>query len=147
MAHSPFDETNEGIAQLLIDQGADINAGNKDRVTPLHLCVSCANLEMANFLLENGANPNLKGEYDETPLDVVRHIRMLPPHQRRFAKVKEMRALLLKYSAVHALDTDYPTANEQWRRWPAERIASWQSSEGQATDDSVVAESGPPDSN
>ena len=59
------------LAQRLLENGADINAQNKDQETPLHLA-SCLRLhEMARLLLKHGANVNAKNSQGKSPLQVA----------------------------------------------------------------------------
>ena len=51
----------------LIAQGADINAVHGG-LSPLHHAVMLEDVELVVCLITNGANPNLKGHYGNTPL-------------------------------------------------------------------------------
>lgn len=44
-------------ARELIDEGADVNGADPNGITPLQAAVGCRQTEMANFLLEQGADP------------------------------------------------------------------------------------------
>src|SRR6266702_1471826 len=57
-----------GLAQLLLEHGADVNSQDRYNVTPLHVA-SCKDLfELARMFLDHGANPNSKGNKGQTPL-------------------------------------------------------------------------------
>lgn len=73
-------DTFKKTVQILIDAGADINAGTTINTTSLHSVVKWGNLDAVNFMLERGANPNIRTTKGELPID--------------FAKGKEIRALL-----------------------------------------------------
>lgn len=53
--------------RTLIEQGADINAMGKDKVTPLVWVMANRNYAGVEALLKLGANPNLKGTYGNSP--------------------------------------------------------------------------------
>ena len=59
---------NREIAQLLLDLGADINAG-AGGTTPLHGAAMFDQVEMAEWLLRNGADPNLADYEGKTPFE------------------------------------------------------------------------------
>jgi ankyrin repeat protein len=59
------------IAQLLINNGANVNAQNKDGNTPLHKASEHGNTEVAKLLIENGANVNAQDKNGLTPLHVA----------------------------------------------------------------------------
>jgi serine/threonine protein kinase len=60
-----------GIAQVLIDRGADVNAHYaKDGHTVLHLAIFQPDGEMTKLLLTNKADPNIQDNFTFTPLHV-----------------------------------------------------------------------------
>ena len=53
-----------------MDTGTDVNAKNRDGVTPLHNAAWGAHEEIAELLIANGADVNAKAdEFSYTPLD------------------------------------------------------------------------------
>jgi len=46
------------LAQVLIEHGADVNAQDDNKSTPLHLASSGGHVELAQVLIEHGANVN-----------------------------------------------------------------------------------------
>jgi len=61
---------NLGIVKVLLDNGADINAVSKNKLsaTPLQGAAAMQNIELARFLIARGANVNCRGEEGGTPL-------------------------------------------------------------------------------
>ena len=58
----------KAVKQAIAD-GADVNANDKDFVwTPLHYAVRHGHKEIAELLIEKGANVNAKNKYRTTPL-------------------------------------------------------------------------------
>lgn len=58
-------------AELLLQQGADINGRNRDRNTALHLAVFLGRAETAELLLKNGADVHAKNDDGATPVDIL----------------------------------------------------------------------------
>src|SRR6266702_4559271 len=59
------------VTQLLLEQGIDVNASDKDHATPLHLASSHGMLEVAWLLLNHGANANAENIQGQTPLHLT----------------------------------------------------------------------------
>jgi len=57
--------------ELLVADGADVNARAKNGDTALSFAVAQCNMGCAKFLLSKGANPNTKDCDGETPLDIA----------------------------------------------------------------------------
>ena len=57
------------IAELLINEGADVNLSDDNGTTPLHFTALMADKRMAELLIAKGANINTKNDDGETPLD------------------------------------------------------------------------------
>jgi ankyrin repeat protein len=74
------------MIKRLIKAGADVNKVNSDGLPPIH---EARNLEMEEFLLAHGADPNLKNRKGETMLDLA----------VRFEQLDSIR-LLLKHGAT-----------------------------------------------
>ena len=62
-----FEREKLPIVRLLLDHNADLNAGERDQRTALHLASRFGFLEIAQLLLERGANPNVRNIYGRTP--------------------------------------------------------------------------------
>jgi ankyrin repeat protein len=56
------------IMRPLLERGADADAQDKHRSTPLHLASRCRNLGAVRLLLEHGANANVRNDDGWTPL-------------------------------------------------------------------------------
>jgi hypothetical protein len=59
------------IARLLLEHGADINARDKRRFTPLHVAVEAGRVEVVRVLLEHGADVGAEDYQGRTALQVV----------------------------------------------------------------------------
>mmetsp|Transcript_31994 Transcript_31994/g.51668 ORF Transcript_31994/g.51668 Transcript_31994/m.51668 type:complete len:1406 (-) Transcript_31994:604-4821(-) len=66
----------EEVKRLLLSSDLNVNAGDYDGRTALHLAASEGHVELVRFLLERKANINVVDRYGGTPLDdAVRHAR------------------------------------------------------------------------
>lgn len=73
--HVNNDMNHDKVAQLLIDNGLDVNAeltGKAKGMTPLYIAARSGNFEVAKVLIKNGANVNARHKrLGNTPLDVA----------------------------------------------------------------------------
>ena len=68
--HYAASEGQNEIAELLIAEGADVNAKNDKTVGyPLHFAAAFGHKEIAELLIAEGADVNAKDVDGETPLD------------------------------------------------------------------------------
>jgi hypothetical protein len=65
------DEDFFGVAQLLMERGADVNARDKNYETPLHLACYAPDPKLVQMLLDCGANVNAEDNRGRTPLHRV----------------------------------------------------------------------------
>src|SRR5207245_7725521 len=56
------------ISKILVKRGANVNHRYEGGVSPLMEACLNGNLELVNFLLENGADPSAKTKDEKTPL-------------------------------------------------------------------------------
>ena len=61
-------EGNVDTAKLLLDAGSDVNAVDRNDITPLFMAISNNRIPMARFLITHGANIDAKDWYGRTPL-------------------------------------------------------------------------------
>ncbi len=64
-------EQGVGITRLLLACGVDVNAQDKNHFTPFLLAALNGRLEIAQVLLDHGANVNAENDGGETPLHLV----------------------------------------------------------------------------
>ncbi|APR98867.2 ankyrin repeat domain-containing protein [Wolbachia endosymbiont of Folsomia candida] len=62
------------IVEALIEKGIDINATDKDGLTPLHEVVGNGHVEVMNILIKKGANVNAVGKDGHTLLHVAAYV-------------------------------------------------------------------------
>lgn len=67
-------EGNVSIVKELIENGADVNASNKDGITALHAAVRANNIDCVDILLENGAYVDPLDADGSTPIHYVAEI-------------------------------------------------------------------------
>ena len=61
----------DDCARLLIDFGADINAGDNQKNTPLHTAVQYRSLPCTKIIIENGANIDSEDAEGNTPFHLA----------------------------------------------------------------------------
>lgn len=65
------DSIDYSILELFIKQGVNIDKKNIDGKNPLYFAVSKNNTELVNFLLANGANPNMKYYFKKRTFSIL----------------------------------------------------------------------------
>jgi ankyrin repeat protein len=78
-----------GIAQVLIEKGANVNAAARNNWTPLHDALYTNQLKIARLLLEHGARCDTENDRRETPLALAR--------KNQDADIPAVEALLREY--------------------------------------------------
>ena len=66
------ERVNPDILSVLVEHGADVNAQNNMGNTPLHFASFTGNVPAAQRLLGLGADPTVKDEMNQTPVDKAR---------------------------------------------------------------------------
>jgi len=109
-------DKNTLVKQFIKNRNLDVNCSSEYESTPLGVAASRGNLDLVKYLLEKGANPDLKGAGGETALfDAVfiyeqalePQILDIKPSMTKFDyKIKDdIVKLLIKYGAdIHAVD-------------------------------------------
>jgi ankyrin repeat protein len=93
-----------GIVQLLIGHGANVDARDKGRMTPLHSACYYGKLQIVRALLSHGASVNMMGVLGQTALHLVLEGNRSGPDGVRIVR------LLLEHGAdVDAKDSDKET--------------------------------------
>lgn len=68
--HACF-ENNIQIVEYLIQKGFDVNEKDNNHFAPLHACAEYNFAKLAELLLKNGAIPNIKDSFGNTPLMIA----------------------------------------------------------------------------
>jgi ankyrin repeat protein len=84
------------ILNLLLDQGANMNAQDQDGYTALHWAVLQADTEVVKVLLDRGADKNIKNRNKNTPLKMAKKILKpsTPKDKSKIAEYQEIVKLL-----------------------------------------------------
>ena len=69
--HSACSISNYEIAELLINNGANVNSRQLQSYTPLHSTAHNGKVELSKLLLKNGADVNAKADDGKTPLSMA----------------------------------------------------------------------------
>lgn len=59
----------EGVKILVEEEGVEVNNIDLDNCTPLHFAVASESIEIVNYLLANGADPNVRNDLGNTPFE------------------------------------------------------------------------------
>lgn len=60
--------------RFLVENGAEVDALDMGENTALHWAAMRGHVEIVNFLLQNGANKNMKNAQDKLPIDMCQAI-------------------------------------------------------------------------
>ena len=71
LLHRAVQNKSKKLAELLIAQGANVNAKNNQGDTPLHLAVPSNNKELAELLIAKRVDVNARDNYGHTPLHLA----------------------------------------------------------------------------
>jgi ankyrin repeat protein len=74
-------------ARILLDADSEVNAVDKNDITPLFIAISNNHIPMARFLIERGANINAKDWYGRTPLFAAVEMRNVDLHYTSFEQM------------------------------------------------------------
>jgi len=106
-----------GVARVLIEGGADVDAAakNPQRVAPLHAAAAVQDLDTIRLLLDRGADPNARQQQGFTPF-----------HTAASRGDIEMAKLLLDHGAdPHATTDDGLTASDIAEKYGKGEFAVW----------------------
>lgn len=59
------------MVEFLVSHGADVNRGDNEGWTPLHVTASCGFISIAKYLIENEADVAAVNNDGELPLDIA----------------------------------------------------------------------------
>ena len=68
LLHWAVDENNTGLTKMLIERGADLNAQDDFKRTPLHWAALRGHTQIGKILIEEGANLDMRDDHNRTPL-------------------------------------------------------------------------------
>jgi cytohesin len=71
--HYAADEGHTEVVELLIANGADVNAKDEEGWTPFHLAAYWGGKDIVELLIAAGADVNAKNNWIGTPLDIATH--------------------------------------------------------------------------
>lgn len=69
--HNAVRDNNIKEAKIFLENGANVNAINNFRISPLLFAIENNNITMVELLIENGCNCNIKGDKNHFPLFIA----------------------------------------------------------------------------
>ena len=69
--HGAAESGKAGVARLLIESGADLDAPDYRSFTPLHRAAAAGQAKLVELLLSHGATPSARNTFKETPLHAI----------------------------------------------------------------------------
>ncbi|KAJ8914582.1 hypothetical protein NQ315_017287 [Exocentrus adspersus] len=69
-----IDMSNNGITDIKVKHGADINCRDMLKMTPLHWAVQNGHLDIVAYLINNGAEVELQNKFNLTALQIAQQI-------------------------------------------------------------------------
>ncbi|MCY7297523.1 ankyrin repeat domain-containing protein [Alteromonas sp. a30] len=85
--------------KLLVKNGAEVNTQDSMGYTPLISAIVLSQYDMAEFLLNSGADPTLANNTGKTPLDYLREDKITPEFEQYEYRKKVRKIILLRLSA------------------------------------------------
>jgi beta-lactamase regulating signal transducer with metallopeptidase domain len=129
-----------GFAKAALESGANVNARNRDGLTPLIIAVRAEDMQLVNLLLDHGADVNLTARGEGTALVAgarrghLRAVKALVEHGADVnvlapgagtplaASVRSAQYSVVKYLVEHGADVNLPSPPQApWDRWGVER--------------------------
>src|SRR5260370_27048353 len=109
-------EGHRRAATALVEAGADVNQISGDKFSPLVMAIINGHLDLASYLLEHGANPNLASETGVTALYATIDVQWAPKtwfpqpstEQEKGTYLELMTALLDRRANVNARVSEKP---------------------------------------
>ncbi|KAH9055793.1 ankyrin repeat-containing domain protein [Lactarius deliciosus] len=94
------DDARVGAVQFLLRHGAQVNAGQENLRTPLHLAALVGDPEVARILLEHGADVDIRDYNGQVPLHLV------STSERDFWRNESERSIIARLLVEHCADVN-----------------------------------------
>jgi len=96
------------MVELLLANGAEVNAKNQEGETPLHITTQREDRLITKILLENGADPCVKNRFGKTPLDIAFNCSDKPLRKLLWASVRSYVTTEASLAEVESIIDTYP---------------------------------------
>jgi ankyrin repeat protein len=124
------DEHTKEIVKLLIAKGADINARDKDGITPLFWAARNHQYEVAKLLIAKGADVNTRNNFGNTPLTWAMGHQEEEEETSLTAKLLTAELLLAEGANVNARDNNGVTSLHEAASYHRREVAEFLISKG-----------------